>query len=159
MTTTGALRTDASGSTQPISGTVAATQSGTWNITNISGTVSLPTGAATETTLATTANPNFGRSKVQQAFNDYTGSAVTTAAYVTLIASTSAIVNQLQVFDSSGETIIIAVGAAASEIDQCYVFPGGQGDINLRIPAGSRVSLKAKTATASVGYLALNLFS
>jgi hypothetical protein len=30
-----------------ITGTVAATQSGTWNITNISGTVSLPTGAAT----------------------------------------------------------------------------------------------------------------
>lgn len=35
-----------------ISGTVAATQSGTWNVTNISGTVSLPTGAATETTLS-----------------------------------------------------------------------------------------------------------
>lgn len=33
--------------TVPVSGTVAATQSGTWNITNISGTVSLPTGAAT----------------------------------------------------------------------------------------------------------------
>ena len=31
----------------PVSGTVAATQSGTWNINNISGTVSLPTGAAT----------------------------------------------------------------------------------------------------------------
>ncbi len=30
-----------------VSGTVAATQSGAWNITNISGTVSLPTGAAT----------------------------------------------------------------------------------------------------------------
>jgi hypothetical protein len=29
------------------SGTVAATQSGVWNVTNISGTVSLPTGAAT----------------------------------------------------------------------------------------------------------------
>lgn len=27
------------------------TQSGTWNITNVSGTVSLPTGAATESTL------------------------------------------------------------------------------------------------------------
>ena len=46
--------------TQPVSGTVsatcsgtvAATQSGTWNITNLSGTVSLPTGAATETTLS-----------------------------------------------------------------------------------------------------------
>jgi len=33
------------------SGTVAATQSGTWNITNISGTISLPTGAATQATL------------------------------------------------------------------------------------------------------------
>jgi len=33
--------------TTTVSGTVAATQSGTWNITNISGTVSLPTGAAT----------------------------------------------------------------------------------------------------------------
>lgn len=30
-----------------ITGTVAATQSGTWNVTNISGTVSLPTGAST----------------------------------------------------------------------------------------------------------------
>ena len=32
---------------------ILATQSGTWNINNISGTVSLPTGAATEATLAT----------------------------------------------------------------------------------------------------------
>lgn len=53
LTTAGALRTDASGSTQPISGTVTANQGGTWNINNISGTVSLPTGAATEATLAT----------------------------------------------------------------------------------------------------------
>lgn len=40
------------GNPVPVSGTVAATQSGTWNINNITGTVSLPTGAATETTLA-----------------------------------------------------------------------------------------------------------
>lgn len=33
-------------------GVVNAAQSGTWNINNISGTVSLPTGAATQTTLA-----------------------------------------------------------------------------------------------------------
>lgn len=66
------LRVDPTGSTiQPVSGTVTANagsgnftvvnagtfavqaaQSGTWNITNISGTVSLPTGAATEATLA-----------------------------------------------------------------------------------------------------------
>ncbi len=40
------------------SGTVAATQSGTWNITNISGTVSLPTGAATSA-LQTTGNTSL----------------------------------------------------------------------------------------------------
>jgi hypothetical protein len=36
-----------------VDGTVAATQSGTWNITNVTGTISLPTGAATESTLST----------------------------------------------------------------------------------------------------------
>lgn len=48
------LKVDGSGVTQPVSltsttitGTVAVTQSGTWNVTNISGTVSLPTGAST----------------------------------------------------------------------------------------------------------------
>jgi len=38
-----------------ISGTVAVTQSGTWDINNIYGTISLPTGAATEATLSTLA--------------------------------------------------------------------------------------------------------
>ena len=58
LTTVGALRVDGSAvtqpvsgtfwqTTQPISGTVTANQGGTWNITNVSGTVSLPTGAST----------------------------------------------------------------------------------------------------------------
>ena len=40
------------GNPLPISGTVAATQSGTWNIGSITGPVALPTGAATQSTLA-----------------------------------------------------------------------------------------------------------
>jgi hypothetical protein len=65
VTVGGALVVDGSGSTQPVSGTVtvqqataanlnatvtgtvAASQSGTWDINNISGSISLPTGAAT----------------------------------------------------------------------------------------------------------------
>lgn len=50
---TGVLSVDDNGASLTVDGTVAATQSGTWNITNVSGTVSLPTGAATETTLGT----------------------------------------------------------------------------------------------------------
>lgn len=37
----------------PISGTVSATQSGTWNINNISGTATLPTGASTSANQST----------------------------------------------------------------------------------------------------------
>lgn len=40
------------GNSITVDGTVAATQSGAWDITDITGTISLPTGAATETTLA-----------------------------------------------------------------------------------------------------------
>lgn len=44
---TGVLSVDDNGGSLTVDGTVAATQSGTWDITNVSGTVSLPTGAAT----------------------------------------------------------------------------------------------------------------
>lgn len=41
-----------------VTGTVAATQSGTWNVTNVTGTVSLPTGASTSA-LQTTGNTSL----------------------------------------------------------------------------------------------------
>jgi trimeric autotransporter adhesin len=80
----GALLVDGSAVTQPVSGTVtvqqstaanlnatvtgtvAATQSGTWNINNISGTVSLPTGASTAANQATViANQTNGTQTTQ----------------------------------------------------------------------------------------------
>ena len=54
---------------------VPASQSGTWNINNISGTISLPTGAATESTLSTLSG------KVANDFGVSTG-AVRTAAQI-----------------------------------------------------------------------------
>lgn len=69
-----------------VSGSVASIQSGTWNINNISGTVSLPTGAATESTLSTL-NAKSAGSLVPTAFDyvnlSYTGSNVTTVVYKT----------------------------------------------------------------------------
>jgi hypothetical protein len=41
------------GTVSNVSGTIAASQNGSWNINNVTGTVSLPTGAATEATLST----------------------------------------------------------------------------------------------------------
>lgn len=100
-----------------------------------------------------------GRAKVAQLFNDYTITSITTGAYVQLTASTPSIVNKLEIFDSSGETLILAVGGAGTEVDQFFILPGGNGPVDLTIPASSRISIKAKTATANLGYLAINLYS
>ena len=46
--------------------------------------------------------------------NDYTGTNVTTGAYVELIASLAFAIKEIEIFDSSGETLKLALGAAAS---------------------------------------------
>jgi len=133
-----------------------AAQSGTWNINNVSGTVSLPTGAATEATLSSL---NSGYTKANApAYNDYSSTSVTTAAYTQLVASTTSTTKEIEIFDSSGEGMILATGAAASEVDQLFIFPGGNGRVKLAIPAGTRVSIKAKTATASSGFVMINFY-
>ncbi len=95
-----------------------------------------------------------GKPSVALARHDYTVP-VTTLAYTTLVASLPAAVSQLFIFDSSGQTLVLAVGAAASEVDQAYVIPGGNGELNLKIPTGSRVSIKAVSANATVGEISV----
>jgi len=127
------LLVDGSGVTQPVSGTVSATQSGSWSVSDLGFTSS-----------------EFVR-------NDYTVN-VTTAAYVQLIASTAAAYQEIEIFDSSGQTLKIAFGAAASEVDKFLVFPGGNGRIKRNVPIGTRISIRAVSATASVGEISLNLY-
>lgn len=192
-------------------------QSGTWNITNVSGTVSLPTGASTAAN-QTTANSSLssidgkiannygvstgavrtasqignttgaadfaagnssaqtlrvvvasnqvsiptsvgGTAAVTHVRNDYTSVNVTTGAYVQLVASTGSTVNAVEIFDSSGQTLLLATGAAASEVDQIIIFPGGNGRVPLLIASGTRVSIKALSATASVGEIDVNFYA
>jgi len=156
----------------------------------------LPTGAATEATLASLAAEDFASETTLAALSakvtacDTTGKAteskqdsiitelqsilaeqaldvvefarhdysspVTTAAYTELVASTSSDIKELQIFDSSGQTLVIAIGAAASEVDKLYIFPGGNGNIKAIIPSGSRISIKAVSATADAGELSVN---
>lgn len=90
--------------------------------------------------------------------NDYTGTAVTTAAYVQLIASLAFDVKEIEIFDSSGETLKLALGAAASEVDQLLVFPGGNGRIPFSASATDRLSIRAVSANATVGEVSINLY-
>jgi len=98
---------------------------------------------------------NKGMASIGVLRNDYSVTPVTTAAYVELVASTSDVINSIMVFDSSGETLVIAVGAAASEVDQFIVPPGGSGQIDLYISSGSRISATALSANATTGELDL----
>jgi hypothetical protein len=152
-----------------ISGALPAGTNNLGSVTNITGTVSLPTGAATAanqatqisslTTIATntgTAPSSPGNSNAP-VYLTYSSSNVTTSAYTQLIASTSAATTYVDIFDSSGQAMILATGAAGSEAILAYIPPGGD-QIRVKIPAGIRVAYKALTANATSGYLLLNLY-
>lgn len=83
--------------------------------------------------------------------NAYASVNVTSAAYVQLVASTAAAYQQVQIFDSSGQTLKLAFGGAGVEVDKLIIPPGGTNPISITIPSGTRVSIKAISATASVG--------
>ena len=126
----------------------------------INGTITT-TGTTTATLAAGTATVGFINS-AGTAFanaptqNVYSTTNVTTAAFVQLIAATSVAANTVDIFDSSGQPMILALGAAGSEVINYYVPPGG-GTLKLLIPIASRVSIKALNATANTGIILLNL--
>lgn len=99
-----------------------------------------------------------GKAAVTKVRNVYSTTSVTTAAYVQLVASLASAVTEIEIFDSSGETLILAVGAAAAEVDQVYIIPGGNGRIPLAIASGARVSIKAASANATVGEVIINFY-
>ncbi len=105
-------------------------------------------------------NPSqAGRSYADSIRNDYTSTSVTTGAWVQLIASTAALINQLYIFDSSGQTLELGTGAGGAETRKLIIPPGGiDGPVNIAIPAGTRVSVRAVSATASVGEIDITGF-
>lgn len=95
---------------------------------------------------------------VQLIRNDYSSTNVTTSAYVELDSALNKDVNELEIFDSSGQTLVLAIGAASGEVDTLYVVPGGNGRINCVLPAGARLSIKAVSGNATTGELTMNLY-
>lgn len=96
-----------------------------------------------------------GKQSVGLARIDYSSTSVTTSAYTTVAASLSDSVTQILFSDQSGQVMVIAVGGSGSEVDKFYIPVGGSGVIDLAIPSGSRVSVKAVTGTASSGDLTM----
>jgi len=113
--------------------------------------------SASLTGTATVSESGFIRANVPTR-NVYTVTPVTTGAYVQLVASTTLATKEIEIFDSSGQTLVLATGAIAAEVDQMLIFPGGNGRVKLAIPAASRVSIKAISATADVGENSINYY-
>jgi multisubunit Na+/H+ antiporter MnhC subunit len=95
---------------------------------------------------------------------------VTASAYVTAVSSFSKAIKGIEVFNSGINPVVLAVGAASSEVDQ-IVIPGG-GSAAYTVPAvgpaavfhpiavsqGQRLSVKALNSTNSAGELIINAF-
>jgi hypothetical protein len=90
--------------------------------------------------------------------NDYSVTPVTTGAWVQLVASTLSDVKEIEIFDSSGQTLELGLGGSGSEVRKIIIFPGGNGRIPCQIAAGSRVSIQAISANASVGEIDINFY-
>jgi len=69
-------------------------------------------------------------------------------SYFEVIASTSATTKQITVYDTTGSTMELAVGAAASEVTKVIIGPGSDQSFALNIPAGSRISIRSREVAA-----------
>lgn len=96
--------------------------------------------------------------------NDYTVTPVTTAAFVELDSSImsgikpsrAGHISMVQIFDSSGQTLELAVGPSGSEMVILNIEPGGNGLIPIFIGNGARLAVRAISANAVAGELIIN---
>lgn len=110
------------------------------------------TGGATEAKQDTIiTNQNTIISELQRDFIDRARvtASITTGAFTLLVGSTSAVIGEFSYFNSTGETLELAVGPGAGEVVKNFLYPGGDTAQKIRIPAGSRVSVRAVSATTS----------
>lgn len=92
--------------------------------------------------------------------NDYSSVNVTNSAYTQLSASLSEHISLIEIFDSSGAVLKLAIGASGGEVDMpFYIIPGGNGRMGLLLSKGCRLSIKSvDTATVSTGQIVINLY-
>lgn len=111
---------------------IPASQSGTWNINNISGTVSLPTGAATETTLSALNSkiPSGLTVSATRLLVDGSGATQPISGTVTVVQPTAASLN----------ATVVGTGTFATQAAQSGTWNiGTLASITNALPAGSNV--------------------
>lgn len=91
-------------------------------------------------------------------FAGITMQTITTGAYTQLTASLTDDVSEIEVSNSTGKTLVLALGAAASEVDLMIIPTGGLQRQAVAIANGERVSVRALNANTSVGEVNINYY-
>lgn len=143
---------------------VQATQSGTWSTRTQDGSGNTigSTSNALDINIKSSAisfNGPGGRTSVLLYRNVYSTTNVTTTAYTQVVASLASAVTIIDIFDSSGQVLVLATGAAGAEVQKAYIYPGGNGQIPIFIAAGTRVSIRAISANAVSGEINMTFYS
>jgi hypothetical protein len=100
-------------------------------------------------------NVNAGRTVIATSINNYATTNVTTSAYVTLVTLTASSITELNIFDSSGQTLYLSYattcGGLVNTANTILVVPGGTGFIDWAIPSGVCIGIEAQSANATSG--------
>lgn len=115
-----------------------------------------PTYSANGTITVTSTTPTY----VSAGYNaplDASSSNITNAAYTTLVASPAA-GTQIEIFNTTGKYLVLAVGAAASEVNKLIIPPSGLLRQDFVITAAVRLSVKSLNDTADIGFVGINIF-
>jgi hypothetical protein len=83
--------------------------------------------------------------------NVYSSTNVTTGAWVEVVAATAHAFTWIAIFDSCGQTLELGAGAALSESRILVIPPGGMYGVPLGVAAGTRLSLRAISASCTTG--------
>jgi hypothetical protein len=129
--------------------TLAVTQSGTWNITNVSGTVSLPTGASTETTLSSVSTAVAIPTTILNGKTTVT----TAGTRVTLAGSTAC--KSVTIKALIANTGVIYVGNSSVSSSNGFALQAGDS-VSLNITNLTTVNLDSSVNGEGVTYLGVN---
>lgn len=88
----------------------------------------------------------------------YATSNVLTTGYQLVVGSTPFATGMCDIFDSSGQTLLLATDAGSTVAGQIRIVPGGNGLIPIKIVAGVAVSIKAVSGSAAAGEFDINCY-
>lgn len=136
------------------SGTLSATQSGTWNITNISGTISLPTGAATAAKQPALGTAGTASSDVitVQGIASMTALKVDGSAVTQPVSLTSTTITGTVAATQSGTWTVTGSGGTFPVTDS-------GGSLTVDAPVGTPVFVRLSDGAAAISTLPVSLAS